>query len=222
MLGVAHDADASTVNGLMTAPLPPPCSDSCTDVVGPFANNPATPTCAAASVAIPVFGRLCDGEIGNWPGSVTCQQSCADVGHNYADPPCCTSRPSPLLSPPLPSPLSPEPLPPSPPPTMMALPPPMPPPPLPSPPLASPLASPPLACPGTRAAFRNPAFTLPVYPALDPANLPTQAEHGVLGQLDGVWVNAPGAYGIHTTIMPAPGTTSEQMFGAFHFLTQEY
>ena len=45
----------------------------------------------------------------------------------------------------------------------------------------------------------------------------------MLGQLDGEWVNKPGHYGgIHTTIMPAPGTTSEQMFGAFHFKTDEY
>ena len=43
----------------------------------------------------------------------------------------------------------------------------------------------------------------------------------VLGQLDGVWVNKDGAYGIHTRIMPAPGTSSEQMFGAYHFITQE-
>ena len=71
-------------------------------------------------------------------------------------------------------------------------------------------------------ALRNPAFTLPVYPPLDPTNTPTQAEHGVLGQLDGEWVNKEGTYGIHTTIMPAPGTTSEQMFGAFHFKTDEY
>ena len=51
--------------------------------------------------------------------------------------------------------------------------------------------------------FRNPAMSLPTYPALDPEKLPTKAEHGVLGQLaptpcsegyqlDGTWVNAPG------------------------------
>ena len=44
----------------------------------------------------------------------------------------------------------------------------------------------------------------------------------MLGQLDGEWVNKPGTYGIHTTIMPAPGTSSEQIFGAFHFKTDEY
>jgi len=78
-------------------PAPAPCSDSCTDVVGPFANIPAGPsTCAAASVAIPAFKDLCDGGFNaNWPGLGTCQQSCADVGHNYADPPCCTSQPPP-------------------------------------------------------------------------------------------------------------------------------
>ena len=51
--------------------------------------------------------------------------------------------------------------------------------------------------------FRNTAFTMPIYPALNPEKLPTQAQHGVLGQLaptscsegyqlDGTWVNAPG------------------------------
>jgi hypothetical protein len=101
----------------------------------------------------------------------------------------------------------------------------------------------PVRNPGTSCPFRNKAFTLPIYPALNTEELPKQAEHGVLGQLDGTWVNAPGSpnpsphphphpnphpnpnpgtWGIHTTIMPAPGTTSEQMFGAFHFITQEY
>ena len=94
----------------------------------------------------------------------------------------------------------------------------------------------PVSKPGTGCPFRNPAFTLPVYPAFDPEKPPTKAEHGVLGQLaptaptpcsegyqlDGTWVNVPGTWGVHTTIMPAPGSTSEQMFGAFTFLTQEY
>ena len=93
----------------------------------------------------------------------------------------------------------------------------------------------PVSKPGTGCPFRNPAFTLPVYPAFDPEKPPTKAEHGVLCQLaptpcsadegyklDGTWVNVPGTWGVHTTIMPAPGSTSEQMFGAFHFLTQEY
>lgn len=69
---------------------------------------------------------------------------------------------------------------------------------------------------------RNPAFTLPEYPKLNPNELPTKAQHGVLGQLDGTWVNAPGVYGLHTTILPAPGSTSEQMFGTYHFKTDEY
>lgn len=70
--------------------------------------------------------------------------------------------------------------------------------------------------------FREKAFTLPTYPPLDPDNLPGQAQHGVLGQLDGTWINAPGTFGIHTTMVPAPGSTSEQMLAAFHFITQEY
>ncbi len=68
---------------------------------------------------------------------------------------------------------------------------------------------------------RNSAFTMPIYPPL-PETLPTKAQHGVLGQLDGTWVNAPDVYGAHTTILPAPGSTSEQMFGTYHFLSQEY
>ena len=104
--------DCETCKAGVTASPPAPCSDSCTDVVGPFANNPAVPTCAAASVApgLP-FGSLCDG---NWPASVTCQQTCADVGHNYADPPCCTSRPpaAPAPSPPRYTDPSPPPIPP--------------------------------------------------------------------------------------------------------------
>ena len=64
----------------------------------------------------------------------------------------------------------------------------------------------PVSKPRTGCPFRNPAMSLPTYPALDPEKLPTKAEHGVLGQLaptpqtpcsegyqlDGTWVNAPG------------------------------
>ena len=39
------------------------------------------------------FARLCKGEVGNYISGETCQQSCANAGHNYADPPCCTSQP---------------------------------------------------------------------------------------------------------------------------------
>jgi hypothetical protein len=96
--------DCETCTAGVTASPPPatPCNASCTDLVGPFA-TPAVPTCAAASVTIPAFKDLCDGgRDKNWPGSVICAQTCADVGHNYADPPCCTAQP-PSAPPPAPT-----------------------------------------------------------------------------------------------------------------------
>ena len=40
------------------------------------------------------FKDLCTGARGVWQAKDYCQQSCADAGFNYADPPCCVS-PSP-------------------------------------------------------------------------------------------------------------------------------
>jgi len=76
------------------------------------------------------------------------------------------------------------------------------------------------------AAPRNPAFDLHEYPKL-PDKLPTKAQYGVLENLVGTWVNdvtnkGAEVYGLHTTIMPAPGSSSEQIFGTYHFMTDEY
>jgi hypothetical protein len=56
---------------------------------------------------------------------------------------------------------------------------------------------------------------------------PTGAHHGaqfgILSKLNGTWVNwKDGPTGLHTTIMPSPGTSSETVFGVFHFKSQEY
>ncbi len=67
------------------------------------------------------------------------------------------------------------------------------------------------------------------YPPL-PCPPPTTAQYGLLGRLvpegamKGTWVNIPGdgPKGLHTTIMPSPGTSSEQIFGVFHFKSQQY
>ena len=77
---------------------PPPavaCSDSCTDVISdPLKNGYGLPTCKAArdSYVLP-FEALCNGDMGFFHQNTICQQSCADMGFNYADPPCCTSQP---------------------------------------------------------------------------------------------------------------------------------
>jgi hypothetical protein len=52
---------------------------------------------------------------------------------------------------------------------------------------------------------------------------PSEAQFGVLSKLHGTWVNWKGGpTGLHTTIMPSPGTSSETVFGVFHFKSQEY
>ncbi|MFK7784049.1 MAG: peroxidase, FMP-type, partial [Crocinitomicaceae bacterium] len=49
------------------------------------------------------------------------------------------------------------------------------------------------------------------------------AQFGVLSKLHGTWVNwKDGPTGLHTTPMPSPGTSSETIFGVFHFESQEY
>lgn len=52
---------------------------------------------------------------------------------------------------------------------------------------------------------------------------PTGPQFGVLSKLHGTWVNWKGGpTGLHTTPMPSPGTSSETIFGVFHFKSQEY
>lgn len=49
------------------------------------------------------------------------------------------------------------------------------------------------------------------------------AQFGILSKLHGTWVNWKGGpKGLHTTPMPSPGTSSETVFGVFHFKSQEY
>ena len=48
-------------------------------------------------------------------------------------------------------------------------------------------------------------------------------QFGILSKLHGTWVNWKGGpTGLHTTPMPSPGTSSETVFGVFHFKSQEY
>ncbi len=52
---------------------------------------------------------------------------------------------------------------------------------------------------------------------------PTGPQFGILSKLNGTWVNwKDGPTGLHTTPMPSPGTSSETVFGVFHFKSQEY
>ena len=53
--------------------------------------------------------------------------------------------------------------------------------------------------------------------------LPTGPQFGILSKLNGTWVNwNDGPNGLHTTPMPSPGTSSETIFGVFHFKSQAY
>jgi len=53
--------------------------------------------------------------------------------------------------------------------------------------------------------------------------LPSGPQFGILSKLNGTWVNWKGGpTGLHTTAMPSPGTSSETVFGVFHFKSQEY
>ena len=95
----------------ITPPAPPPvgaCNDTCTDVPTPFFEmRGMTCTTAVERISLEVVEKACRGENRNvntvdWRASVYCQQTCADLGHNYADPPCCTSLP-PSAPPPAPT-----------------------------------------------------------------------------------------------------------------------
>ena len=93
-----------------TPPAPPPlaaCNDACTDVPTAFFVSSGLTCKTAVAVLGNIFNQQCDGAKINgqdWPGNVNCQQTCADVGHNYASPPCCTSQPVPPAAPPSPPP----------------------------------------------------------------------------------------------------------------------
>lgn len=53
--------------------------------------------------------------------------------------------------------------------------------------------------------------------------IPSSAQFGTLSKLSGTWVNWKGGpKGLHTTPMPSPGSSSETVFGVFHFKSQEY
>ena len=53
--------------------------------------------------------------------------------------------------------------------------------------------------------------------------LPSGPQFGILSKLNGTWVNWKGGpTGLHTTPMPSSGTSSETVFGVFHFKSQEY
>lgn len=53
--------------------------------------------------------------------------------------------------------------------------------------------------------------------------LPSGPQFGILSKLNGTWVNwTGGPTGLHATPMPSPGTSSETIFGVFHFKSQEY
>jgi len=56
-------------------------------------------SCAAEKQTNLPFATACNGDMAS---SGWCQQTCADVGHNYADPPCCTAQP-PSAPPPAPT-----------------------------------------------------------------------------------------------------------------------
>ena len=93
---------------IATSPSPPSvaCSDTCTDVPTPFFEmRGMTCTTAAEKISLEAVEKGCDGRnpgAVDWQASVYCQQTCADLGHNYADPPCCTSLP-PSAPPPAPT-----------------------------------------------------------------------------------------------------------------------
>ena len=87
---------------------PPPCSGSCKDatpaVFAGYGDNgltckgaldlaSAAPGGFSGGFGFP-FKNACTGAVGVWQANDYCQQSCADAGFNYADPPCCIS-PSP-------------------------------------------------------------------------------------------------------------------------------
>lgn len=69
--------------------------------------------------------------------------------------------------------------------------------------------------------------SVPKYPPFTPEVLKQPAQYGVLEQLAGTWVTYnpdqhPARWGVHTTCMPSPGTSSEMIPGKFTFLCENY
>jgi len=60
------------------------------------------------------------------------------------------------------------------------------------------------------------------HPTFYPDVLTKSADYGILKKLIGTWVNVDNTKGIHTTCLPSPGTTSEQIPGKFRFLSEDY
>jgi hypothetical protein len=99
-IGEFEDAidDCETCTAGVTASPPPatPCNASCTDVPNPSWGL----SCAVMEQTTNFpFGEGCGAGLAS---SGWCQQTCADLGHNYADPPCCTAQP-PSAPPPAPT-----------------------------------------------------------------------------------------------------------------------
>ena len=77
------------------------CNSSCTDEIPPpllpgkrFGEVGLTCKNASESFGFP-FQKTCDGSANDnfWLNNSYCQQSCANAGFNFANPPCCTSQP---------------------------------------------------------------------------------------------------------------------------------
>ena len=90
--------DCETCTAGVTASTPPAtlCNPSCTDVPDPSWGS----SCAVMrqTTNFP-FAIACGAGLAS---SGFCQQTCTDVGHNYANPPCCTAQP-PSAPPPAPT-----------------------------------------------------------------------------------------------------------------------
>lgn len=61
------------------------------------------------------------------------------------------------------------------------------------------------------------------HPPFNDTILDQPAEYDILKKLVGTWVNTDDtSSGIHTTMLPSPGTNSEQIGGKMHFVTENY
>ena len=69
--------------------------------------------------------------------------------------------------------------------------------------------------------------SVPHNPRFHPEILKAPAEYGILKLLEGTWINhnlsdKKTGWGLHTTCMPSPGTSSETIPGKFTFLCENY